>query len=106
VKIIIGSLLVSQTYAPEARLILNGRNILFVNHVKHLGVIFDRSITWRLHIETTEVKPSEHSLEYTPCLSANIKPALHKALIKIVMTYAGPTCKLAADIYHVKLRLI
>jgi hypothetical protein len=39
---------------PEARHILNGRNIPFVNHVKYPGVILDKWITWRLHIELTE----------------------------------------------------
>jgi hypothetical protein len=37
----------------EAHLTLNGQNIPFVNHVKHLGVI-DKRITWRLHIEMIE----------------------------------------------------
>jgi hypothetical protein len=41
---------------PEAHLTLNGRNIPFINHVKYLGVIFDKRITWRLHIQMTEAK--------------------------------------------------
>jgi hypothetical protein len=36
---------------PETRLTLNGRNILFPNLVKYLGPIFDKRITWRLHVE-------------------------------------------------------
>jgi hypothetical protein len=40
----------------EAHLTLSGRNIPFANHVKYLGVIFDKRITWRLHTEMTEVK--------------------------------------------------
>jgi hypothetical protein len=40
----------------EAHLTLNGRTILFVNHVKYLSVIFDKRITWRLHIEMIEAK--------------------------------------------------
>jgi hypothetical protein len=39
----------------EVACTLNGRNITFVNNVKHLGVIFDK-ITWRLHIEMIEAK--------------------------------------------------
>jgi hypothetical protein len=38
---------------PENQLQLNGRNIPFVNSAKYLGVIFDRRMTWRLHIERT-----------------------------------------------------
>jgi hypothetical protein len=34
----------------EARITLNGRNISFINLVKYIGVIFDKRITWRLHI--------------------------------------------------------
>jgi hypothetical protein len=30
---------------PEAHLTMNGRNIPFVNHIKYLGVIFDKRIT-------------------------------------------------------------
>jgi hypothetical protein len=41
---------------PESHLKLNGRNIPFVNNVKYLGVIFDKRITWRLHIEIIEAK--------------------------------------------------
>jgi hypothetical protein len=30
---------------PEVHLTLNGRKIFFINHVKYLGVIFDKRIT-------------------------------------------------------------
>jgi hypothetical protein len=35
---------------------MNGRNIPFVNSAKYLGEIFDRRVTWRLHIEMIEAK--------------------------------------------------
>jgi hypothetical protein len=41
---------------PRDAVQLNGRNIPFVNSVKYLGVIFDRRMTWRLHIEKTAAK--------------------------------------------------
>jgi hypothetical protein len=41
---------------PKSLLTLNGRYIPFVNSVKYLGVIFDKKITWRLHIETVATK--------------------------------------------------
>jgi hypothetical protein len=40
----------------EVRLTMNGRNILFVNHVKYLGVIFGKRTTWILHIEFSEAE--------------------------------------------------
>jgi hypothetical protein len=42
--------------SPETHLTLNGRNIPFVNSVKYLDVIFDKNVTWRLHIEMMEAK--------------------------------------------------
>jgi hypothetical protein len=32
------------------------RNILFVNNVKYLCVIFDNRISWRMHIEMIDTK--------------------------------------------------
>jgi hypothetical protein len=62
-------------------------------HVKCFGVIFDKRITWRLHIEMFVAKAFRtfitiYSLLKTEPLSANIKLTLHKALIRSVMTYA------------------
>jgi hypothetical protein len=79
---------------------LNGRNIPFVNHVKYLGVIFDKRITWRLHIEMIKAKAFRtfigiYSLFKNERLSANIKLALHNALIRSVMTYTSPAWELA-----------
>jgi hypothetical protein len=42
--------------SPEVHPTVNGRNIPFVDHVKYLGVILHKRITWRLHIEMTEAK--------------------------------------------------
>jgi hypothetical protein len=79
---------------PESHLTLNGRNIPFVNSAKYLGVIFDRKVTWRLHIEMIEAKVFRtfiraYSLFKSERLSDNIKLTLHEALIRSVMTYAG-----------------
>jgi hypothetical protein len=44
---------------------LNRRNISFVNPVKYLGVIFDKKITWRLHIKIIEAKAVVQELNAT-----------------------------------------
>jgi len=36
----------------EAFLTLKGRQISFAKHVKYLGVIFDKEITWKVRTET------------------------------------------------------
>jgi hypothetical protein len=76
---------------PEAYLTLDGRNIHFVSHVKYLGAIFDKGITWKLHTEMTEAKTFTtliriYSLLKNERLSASIKLTLDKALIRTVMT--------------------
>lgn len=61
------------------------------NHVKHLGVIFDRKINWRIHKEKLEAKIfkiSQYiSLSKVWKLSADIKLIRHEALITSIMTF-------------------
>jgi hypothetical protein len=77
---------------PDSHLTLNGRNIPFVNNVQYLGVLFDKRMTWRLHIQMIEAKAFRtfiriYSLFRSERLSANIKLTLHKALIRQNVTY-------------------
>jgi hypothetical protein len=82
----------------------NVRNIPFVNHVKYLGVVFDKRITWRMHIEMIEAKVFRtsiriYSLFKSERLSSNMELTLHKTLIKSVISYACPAWKLVTDTY-------
>jgi hypothetical protein len=45
-----------QRAPPKSLHTMNGWNIPFVNNVKYLGVIFDKRITWRLHVERIKAK--------------------------------------------------
>jgi hypothetical protein len=94
---------------PAHHLQLNGRNIPFVNSAKYLGVIFDRRMTWRLHIEWTTAKAlgtyiRTYSLFKSKRWSANIKLILYRALIRSIMTYACPTWEFAADTHLLELQ--
>jgi hypothetical protein len=87
---------------PEDDLQLNGRNIPFVNSTKYLGFVFDRSMTWRLHIEKTAARAlgmyiRTYSIFKSKHLSANIKLIVYTTLISSIMTYACPTWEFAAD---------
>jgi hypothetical protein len=98
-------------FAVASHLKLNGWNILFVNSVKYLGVIFDIKITRRLHIEMIEAKAFRtfigiYSLFKSKQLSASIKLTLHKVLIRPVMTYAYPTWDFSADAHLIKLQCL
>jgi hypothetical protein len=66
---------------PPEPLTINGQNIPFVNNVKYLGVLFDRKMTWRLHIKTIETKAfgayiRTYSLFKSEHLSTNIRLTL------------------------------
>jgi hypothetical protein len=94
---------------PESLLTLNGQNIPFVNNVKYLGVIFDKKIARRPHIELIEAKAfrlfiTTYSLLKSKRLSTNIKLMLHKAFIRSVITYACPAWEFATDIHLLKLQ--
>jgi hypothetical protein len=85
------------------------RSLDDVNHVKYLGVIFDKRITWRLHLEMIEAKAFRkfiriYSLLKSERLRAKIKLTLPKALIRTVITYTCPAWELAADTYLLKLQ--
>jgi hypothetical protein len=72
---------------PRDCLQLNGRNIPYVNSVKYLGVIFDRRMTWRPHIEKTAAKVlwtyiRTYSIFKSKHLNANIKLIVYGALIR------------------------
>jgi hypothetical protein len=96
---------------PESLFTLNERNIPFVNNVTYLGVIFDKNITWRWHIEMIEAKAfrafiTTYSLFKSKRLSTNIKLTLHKAFIRSVMTYGCPAWKFATDTHLLKLQCL
>jgi hypothetical protein len=84
-------------------------DIPFVNSAEYLGVIFDRKVTRRLHIEMIEANVFRtfirvYSLFKGDPLSGNIKLTLHKALSRSVMTYTCPGWEFAADIHLMKLQ--
>jgi hypothetical protein len=86
---------------PESLLTLNERNVPFVSNVKYLGVIFDKKITERSHIETIEAKAfrefiTTYSLLKNKRLSTDIITTFHKAFIRSVKTYACPAWKFEA----------
>jgi hypothetical protein len=93
----------------DSLLTLNGWNIPLVNSVKYLGVLFDKRVTWRLHIQMIEAKAFRtfiriYSLFKSERLSANIKLTLRKGLIRSVMTNACPAWEFVAECHLVKLQ--
>jgi hypothetical protein len=102
----------SHRHTPvEALLTMKGRHIPFANHVKYLGVIFDKKVTWKPHTETTATKALGIFLSIYPILkierlSVGAKLIIYKALIRSMLTYACPAWEFAADSYLLKLQLL
>jgi hypothetical protein len=99
----------SRNRPPDSLLKLNGRNIPFVNSVKYLDLLFDKRMTWRLHIQMIEAKAFRtfiriYSIFKSERLFVNIKLTLHTALISSVMTYACPAWEVAAECHLLKLQ--
>jgi hypothetical protein len=93
----------------KTHLTANGCNIPFINHVKYLGVIFYKRITWRLHTEMIEAKAFRtfikiYSRFKSQRLSSSIKLTLCKALIRSVMPYACPPGNWRQITYLLKLQ--
>jgi hypothetical protein len=94
---------------PESLLTVNVHNIPFVNSIKYLGVISDKEITCRLHIETVTTKAYKtfmrlYSLFKSDRLSTKSKLTLHKALIRSIMTYACPAWEFTVVTHLIKLQ--
>jgi hypothetical protein len=93
----------------EACLTLKGRNIPFVKDVRYLGVIFDRRITWRSHIDLIVTNALRtflqiYALMKSERLSIKSKMTLCKAPIRSKMTYACPAWESSADTHFMKLQ--
>jgi hypothetical protein len=79
-----------------------------VDTLKYFGAIFNKRITWKLHIEMTEAKAFRtfirlYYLFKSEHVSTNIKLTLHKEL-RSVMTYASPAWESAAETHLSKLQ--
>jgi hypothetical protein len=81
----------------------------YANHVKYLGVILDKKITWKVHTETIPIAALRMFLSIYPILkierlSVGAKLIVYKALIRFMLTYACPVCEFAADSHLLKLQ--
>jgi hypothetical protein len=95
-------------YNSENQCFLRGPNQGVINGT---SLEFSQYPVWRLHIETVKAKAFRTFIKiYYPLksegLSTNIILALHKALIRSIMTYACPAWEFAADNYLLKLQLL
>jgi hypothetical protein len=88
-------------------LTLKGWNIPFVTDIKYLGVIFDRTFSWKYYIDSITTETLRTFIRIYPLLkserlSAKSKLTLYKALIRI--SYACPAWEFAADSHPLKLQ--
>jgi hypothetical protein len=90
-----------QLKPTDAHFTLNRRNITFVSHVKYLGVLFDKKVTWKFNIEVVVTKAFRtfiivYTLFKNERLRTNIKLTLHEALIISFSSSSIPIAQLGA----------
>jgi hypothetical protein len=77
--------------------------------VKYIGLIFDKRVTWSLHLYMIAAKAFRTLIRvYSPfkseLLITDLNLTLHKPLISIFMTYACPVWMFAEDSHLLKLQ--
>jgi hypothetical protein len=95
--------------SPRSRFTSNGQNILFVDNVKYLFVVFDRRNAWRIDTQAIEAKDFRVfigvcSIFRNKQLRSDVRLNVHKTLIRSVMTCSCPVFELSALIYLFKLQ--
>lgn len=73
-----------------------GQPIPWTNQAKYLGIILDRSLTWKPHVDAIATKTSALIAALYPLLARNSKLnidnklLLYKVALRPAMTYASP----------------
>jgi hypothetical protein len=86
-------------------------NIAWSNEVKYLGVILDRKLTYRSHINNSVTKANHRLRQLYPILNKssfiniNLALTIYKTLIRPIITYAAPAWGYAAKTHLSKLQV-
>lgn len=97
---------------PSDQLEINGEEIPWSNKVKYLGVIFDRKLTWKDHIEEIKRKTTLKNIQLHPLmarkskLSLDNKLRLYKMVIVPSILYCSTAWGQAAKCHKSKLEVI
>ncbi|KAJ8970979.1 hypothetical protein NQ317_003850 [Molorchus minor] len=89
-----------------------GENIPWTDSVKYLGVTMDRSLTWRMHIESTVAKGKAYFRKLYPMIGRDSQLDLRNKLLLIrqviqsQLTYAATAWGYAANTYQKKLQAV
>lgn len=81
---------------PHEHVTMFGRPIPWTNQAKYLGIVLDRSLTWRKHVEYVTAKTAALISALFPLLGRNSKLSLdnklllYKTSVRPVLTYASP----------------
>ncbi|KAK9869117.1 hypothetical protein WA026_002875 [Henosepilachna vigintioctopunctata] len=99
-------------HRPDEEIQLNGTPIPWTDKAKYLGVIIDRRLTWKSHIDHCTAKAKAAQSQIYPLinrrskLSAATKIRLYKTIIRLTMTYASTVWGYAAKSHINKLQVV
>ncbi|KAK9889042.1 hypothetical protein WA026_004323 [Henosepilachna vigintioctopunctata] len=99
-------------HRPDEEIHLNGTPIPWTDKAKYLGVIVDRRLTWKSHIDYCTARAKAVQSQLYPLinrrskLSAATKIRIYKAIILPTMSYASPVWGYAAKTHINKLQVV
>jgi hypothetical protein len=102
----------AKQYIKTDSVTFQGKSLELLDHVKYLGVTFDKRLTWRKHIENTVRKDylALSSLYPLICprhgLDNKLKATLFKTCVRPVLTYAAAMWGYAAPTHIQKLQRV
>lgn len=102
----------SKQYVRKDNVTFQGKIIQWLDHVKYLGVTFDKRLTWRKHIENTVRKGHMALRTLYPLicprngLDNNLKATLYNTCVRPVLTYAAAVWGYAASTHLQKLQRV
>lgn len=101
----------SKKQIPQRGLVVASKNVEWENRVKYLGVVLDKKLTFKQHIEHSLNKATKASralysmLNRRSQLDINNKLLLYKVAIRPILTYASPVFCSAAKSHINKLQM-
>lgn len=95
---------------PESKVLIGNQRIEWSNHIKYLGLIFDKKLTWNANTKAVLAKTNKQYGAIYPLLNKNskinlrTKTNIYKSLLRPVLTYGAPSWCTASKTHLIKIQ--